>query len=54
VPEKTIIIIIIIIMYIRTNAAASDMGAINSSDRVAATLYSLGTWFVSGIYKYNK
>jgi hypothetical protein len=28
----------------------SDMGAINSSDRIAATLYSLGTWFVSGIY----
>jgi accessory gene regulator protein AgrB len=26
------------------------MGAINSSDRIAATLYSLGTLFVSGIY----
>jgi hypothetical protein len=26
------------------------MGTINSSDRVAATLYSLGTWFVLGIY----
>jgi hypothetical protein len=26
------------------------MGAINSSDRIAATLYSLGTWFVLGIY----
>jgi hypothetical protein len=26
------------------------MGAKNSSDRIAATLYSLGTWFVSGIY----
>jgi hypothetical protein len=25
------------------------MGTINSSDRIAATLYSLGTWFVSGI-----
>jgi hypothetical protein len=25
------------------------MGAVNSSDRIA-TLYSLGTWFVSGIY----
>jgi hypothetical protein len=25
------------------------MGAINSSDRIAATLYSLGTWFISGI-----
>jgi hypothetical protein len=26
------------------------MGTINSSDRTGATLYSLGTWFVSGIY----
>jgi hypothetical protein len=26
------------------------MDAINGSDRLAATLYSLGTWFVSGIY----
>jgi hypothetical protein len=34
----------------RDNAGASDMGTINSSDRIAATLYSLGTWFVSGIY----
>jgi hypothetical protein len=29
------------------------MGTINSSDRIAATLYSLGTWFVSGIYIYK-
>jgi hypothetical protein len=36
--------------YIRANTEASDMGAINSSDKLAATLYSLGTWFVSGIY----
>jgi hypothetical protein len=36
--------------YIRANAGASDMGTINSSDRIAATLYSLGTWFVTGIY----
>jgi hypothetical protein len=28
------------------------MGTINSSDRIAATLYCLGTWFVSGIYVY--
>jgi hypothetical protein len=27
-----------------------NMGTINSSDRIAATLYALGTWFVSGIY----
>jgi hypothetical protein len=36
-----IIIIIIII---------GDIGTINSNDRIAATMYSLGTWFVSGIY----
>jgi hypothetical protein len=34
----------------RANAGANDMGTINSSDRIAATLYSLGTWFVSGVY----
>jgi hypothetical protein len=28
------------------------MGAINSRERTAATLYSLGTWFVSGMYVY--
>jgi hypothetical protein len=28
------------------------MGTINSSDRIAATLYFLRTWFVSGIYVY--
>jgi hypothetical protein len=28
------------------------MGTINSSDRIAAPLYSLGTWFVSGICVY--
>jgi hypothetical protein len=27
-----------------------NKGTINSSDRIAATLYSLGTLFVSGIY----
>jgi hypothetical protein len=32
------------------NAGTSDMGTINSSDRRAATLYSLGTLSVSGIY----
>jgi hypothetical protein len=37
--------------YIRVNKGTSDMGTINSSDRIAATLYSLGTLlFVSGIY----
>jgi hypothetical protein len=34
-----IIIIIIMYKYIRANAGASDMGTINSSDRIAATLY---------------
>ena len=38
-------IIIIIITTI-----TSDIGTINSNDRIAETLYSLGTWFVSGIY----
>ena len=28
----------------------SDIGTINSNDRIAETLYSLGTWFVSGTY----
>jgi hypothetical protein len=32
--------------YTRANAGASDMGTINSSDRITATLYSLETWFV--------
>jgi hypothetical protein len=36
--------------YIRAKTAASDMGTINSSDRIAATLYCRGTWFVYGIY----
>jgi hypothetical protein len=34
----------------RANAGTSDIGTINSNDRIAETLYSLGTWFVSGIY----
>jgi hypothetical protein len=36
--------------YNRTNAGTSDIGTINSNDRISETLYSLGTWFVSGIY----
>jgi hypothetical protein len=28
----------------------SYIGTINSNNRRAAILYSLGTWFVSGIY----
>jgi hypothetical protein len=38
--------------YIRANAGASDMGTINSSDRIAATLYSLGTLSQEYMYKY--
>jgi hypothetical protein len=45
-----IIITIIIIIIIRANAGTGDIGTINSKDRIAATMYSLGTWFVSGIY----
>jgi hypothetical protein len=48
--DDTIIIRMLMWKYIRANAGASDMGTINSSDRIAATLCCLGTWFVSGIY----
>jgi hypothetical protein len=41
-PYQTIIITIIII--------SSDSDAIISSDRIAATMYSLKTWFISEIY----
>jgi hypothetical protein len=41
-----IIIIIIIIIIIKT----SDIGTMNSNERIVETLYSLGTCFVSGIY----
>jgi hypothetical protein len=34
----------------RAKAGTGDIGTINSNDRIAATMYSLGTWFVSGIY----
>jgi hypothetical protein len=37
----------------KANAAASDMGAINSSGRMAVTLYWLGTWFISEIHMYK-
>jgi hypothetical protein len=32
------------------NKGTGDIGTINRNDRIAATMYSLGTWFVSGIY----
>jgi hypothetical protein len=34
------------------NTGTGDIGTINSNDRIAATMYSLGTWLVSGIYIY--
>ena len=37
-------------MYNSANARTSDIDAINSNDRIAETLYSLGTWVVSRIY----
>jgi hypothetical protein len=34
---------VLILKYIRANAEINDIGAINSSDRMVATLYSFGT-----------
>jgi hypothetical protein len=34
----------------RANAGTGDIGTINGNDRIDAAMYSLGTWFVSGIY----
>jgi hypothetical protein len=36
--------------YNRVKAGSSVIGTINSNNRIAATMYSLGTLFVSGIY----
>jgi hypothetical protein len=33
----------------RAKTGTRDRGTIDSNDGIAATLYSLGTWFVSGI-----
>jgi len=33
----------------RANAGTRNRGTINNKDRIAATMYPLGTWFVSGI-----
>jgi hypothetical protein len=35
--------------YNRANAGTGGIGTINSNDRIAATMYSLGKWFASGI-----
>jgi uncharacterized protein YlxP (DUF503 family) len=34
----------------RANARIRDIGTMDSNNRIAATMYSLGTLFVSGIY----
>ena len=47
--EAVIIIIIIIILHKRGKGGTRDRGTINN-DRIAATMYSLETWFVSGTY----
>ena len=36
--------------YNSANAGTNYIDTINNNDRIAETLYSLGTWFVSGIY----
>jgi len=36
-------------IYNRFNTGTNDISTMNSSNRIAATLYSLGTQFVSGI-----
>jgi len=36
--------------YNSANTGTSDIDTINSNDRIAETLYSLGTWFFSVIY----
>jgi hypothetical protein len=38
------------VAIIRANAGTRDIGTINSNNRIGATMYSLGTLFVSGIY----
>jgi len=43
------IIIIIIIIINRFSTETNDISKMNSNNRIAATLYSLGTQFVSGI-----
>ena len=35
--------------YNRFNTETNDISTVNSNNRIAATLYSLGTQFVSGI-----
>ena len=41
---------VLTLKYNSANAGTSDIGTINSNDRIADTLYSQGKWFVSGIY----
>ena len=39
--------------YNSFNTETNDISTMYSNNRIAATLYSLGTQFVSGIYKYK-
>ena len=54
--QLQLIIIIIILRKVltekdkRANVGTRDRGTINNKERIAATMYPLGTWFVSGIY----
>jgi len=36
-------------MIKRANVGTRHRGTINNKDRIAVTMYPLGTWFVSGI-----
>ena len=40
---------VLMLKYNRFNTETNDISTMNSNNRIAATLYSLGTQFVSGI-----
>jgi hypothetical protein len=40
---------VLTLKHSRANAGTRDIGTINSNNRIAATVYSLGILFVSGI-----
>jgi hypothetical protein len=41
---------VLTLKHSRANAGTRDIGTINSTNLIAATMYSLGILFVSGIY----
>jgi hypothetical protein len=41
---------VLTLKHSRANAETRNIGTINSNKRMAATMYSLGTLFISGIY----